>query len=314
MLHFTCEKAKDFFLDTSFGPQSNLSLVMDDTKRGLPKESLRSNFGDITKKMIENRLIDIVKPQSMIFLSTQTVENNAHVVSIYQNASDNKIYYYDINNLPETEVKDISELTKKVWESIDPSSFRTRGQFYPIELTLRNVSVDVLRFQSDPACTYEVAANEKISNIELVDFVKNNKAFPLLDAEKGGLIDSIEPAQLYQLLKDESIDEKAKKRLITSTIKNLKKLNPFNAHLIISKHSQLLSDLRGKGVITESDFDNVSSMTKGSLIRRGDWERAFNATPEVKGFLDLYSKGLIDDDDIKKGAIQNQVVSSLYRH
>lgn len=276
--------------------QFNLPELMEDTKGRTPINSFHTANASLTKEMLHNRLADLVKPQSMIFLSTKPERSySGHVVSVYQNESDSKIYFYDANAEHEVEIDSLSQLTDLVWDAFAPENFQVGfSQTDLSDIQFRNVAADIVKFDGDPDYTYQTLKTMSATPDELMAYFKSENALGYPGKAATTFIRAIEPDLLYKILNDNDVKKSAKKSLLTNIVRE-NKVSPVLAHFIANKHNDLLQELVQEKRISSSE---VEAFTKTSAIcmQEGSLTPNNSAIELVK---QLYVYNAIDKEDMK---------------
>lgn len=133
--------------------QLDLSVVLEDTKRGRPMEVF-NHHSILSKSMLKNRLMLLLKPKTLFFIGV-TKKTNGHLIALYQTKS-GVLYLYDPNS-PHGEIviKNIDELTDALWQATDPSQFMPGfGGFDPVDGLLRHITIKIFKFPHDPVYSY----------------------------------------------------------------------------------------------------------------------------------------------------------------
>jgi hypothetical protein len=229
--------------------QLNLSESLSDAKRGAPIKRFDQKI-DCDNDILKNRLAQIIKPKTMIFLSCEGREKqgerqvSGHTMAIYQD-SKNNIYFYNSNaDEGEVLVKDFDDLAKRVWGASNPDNFEKGfvGFDPQTEVYRGNLWIEIYSFKEDPEYQYPSKANFKLSAQEFLNIA--NKPLFMALAAMGGikkLIDSLEDLQIIEILREASLASKIKEMLVEQTVLYRENKSPILARYILLHHINLVS-------------------------------------------------------------------------
>jgi hypothetical protein len=202
--------------------QLDLSITLDDTKRGQPLVCFEKDNFMCSKKMLDTRLKEIIQPQTLIFLGA-TKNGSGHQMALYKNKEDGKVYFYNPNarhgwanvQYGEKEIENLEELIDAFWEGSDPSSFLLFGGFDPVDRALRNVTIEVYRFSEDQQYDYPKENNFNLTAEEVLTVFKDFPFIPKFASRKEvqSFIKSLDKHQALELIKREEVSLELKKDL-----------------------------------------------------------------------------------------------------
>ena len=214
------------------------SKVLQDTARGDLIKSFDYNNNDqgiiATKKMIQSRLAEIVKPRSIVLIHSSS-DKSGHTNAIYQNRN-GQIYLF--NNEEEIVANSIEELAENLWKVTNPMDFRgPMAGFSVSDLISRNISqIQTYRFENDP--TYSYPENLSITASELKSAIlKYNGAMAK------AFVSSADDHVVSQLYQDPSLeDENIKTLLLSKDFFSKKCYDPILALPPVVMSKKMLAD------------------------------------------------------------------------
>ncbi len=296
------EFSKRFF--TTFS-QEELSLLMEDTKRGNPVEVYRLSVTPATATMLHNHLAKVVTPGKMIFVNLNIQGGGKHKTAIYQNESDKRLFYFDINNDGtrvgyETEVKSVAELTQHILVSANPIGFNAMARMILNPLQFRTCNIGLSIYQFAPEKKRVVLEDSmRISDEEFAHLrvsYPNEFTVPM-HAIARQIIDSLTSEQVMRLLKDPSNHEAFKKHLLDNIVRSPTRYSIQLNRYVLQRHLDSIAPHR-LPVITERaaghiDFDSA-------MFGKMTFEEALVAKKQLAmEWLSEYDKGRIDQVDIQ---------------
>lgn len=252
------------------GMQLDLSLVLEDTKRGRPIESFSKNIV-CSKEMLHARLDKIIKPKTLIFIGA-TKDFKGHLMSIYQN-SDNEIYFYDPNSQQgELLIKNYEQLIDALWEASDPSKFSKGLGMDPVDWSLRNVFIKIYRFAGDPIYKYPTEQEFRMSKKEFLYIFKKSKFLKTIafrDQPVIMFIKQLDADQVVQLLQEENTPEAIKTILVRGQFSKIRgtynePISPLVARYLLANYKDLLDELLKTNVLTSKALYNLTQQAKQS--------------------------------------------------
>lgn len=287
--------------------QSDLSSILEDTKRGNIIENFREDSIHLTKKMLVDRFSNIVKPQTLILISLNGDENG-HTMAIYQNNKDKKIYFYDSILDDEVEVDTLENLVELFWKSSNPQNFRKWHTREPSDSDIRNTAFRIFSFPVDKISKYPTKDEFKITETEFVDLFESS---PYLlkwirtDKEVQLFVDSLGDEQAMRILKSESAKDIIKEAIIVRTIINSEAKGSAILRYIFINYKDLIDDLKTNNYFTDQQLQSFLKIeTKAFKIFPDNidpWESRYEEekVKNLELWLNLYENKLISQFDMQ---------------
>lgn len=249
-----------FYIFNEGKMQLDLSITLSDTKRGSPVQTFEDNI-PCTKEMLELRLEKLVKPKSMIFVSC-TSKEGGHMMAVYQNESDQKIYFFNPNaDEGEVFVTTMKQLGEEIWEGSDPESFaKAMSGWDPIDKEFRqDIEFAIFRFPADPEYQYPSKKEFRVSTSEFLKTIQENVLLRYKwNSEKGkALIGTLGEDEIIDLLNDKNTDAEIKSILVGYVFLNNENQTPYLARYILTEQKQFIEELLKKNIITENSVGSL---------------------------------------------------------
>jgi len=251
--------------------QLHLSLVLEDTKRGRPMEVFKENI-ICDKEMLRVRLNKIIKPKTLIFIGA-TKRPHGHLMSIYQGA-DNNILFYDPNSKQgELLIKNYEQLIEALWKASDPANFiHVFGGMDPVDWVLRNLSITVFRFKEDPIYKYPTDQEFNVTAEELLVLFKDKPllvAISLRNELVKLLFDHLSIKEMMKLFKNDATSPDIKRILVQSVflptyLARAKKESPSLARYLLTDQKNILDELLQKDLVNQANLEYLESRAKMS--------------------------------------------------
>ncbi len=300
--------SESFFIESK-DRHFDLSLTLEDTKRGSPICNFRLNNIPLTGPLLINRLKKIIKPGAMIFLGAANRNfSTGHIMAAYKSIINNKIYFYDPNNNSgEISVDTIEDLVKAYWES---SKVVAESTFFYDFNKINMVSIIIFSFKEDIKEEYPpIEAIELLSFEEKIEMIALSGSLEKVRFDFNGylrhVLDKLSNEELEKIINWENIkfneenseeESSTKEEILTYIIlfilKNKSSISLGLTHAI-SAHKKIIESLK---------IDDINDQEKIRALLGNKLTKALKLLIEKPGDNKFIEKTLerIDPIEAKK--------------
>lgn len=277
--------------------QSHITEILEDDKAQSPVMQLKTKQVFFTKEMLLKRLEDIIKPASMILLTIPY-----HMMAIYKNASDGRIFFYDLNrNMQDgQEVADTETLCDRIWSSSDPMDFEG-ANFETISAAsrqTREVGFSVYNLDGDPVHQYDATDAFEPSYDEIVTALNSDIDF-FNPHVQHGLVQQLTQAQQFRLLKDEGVSATTKSKLVEKILNNIDSMSPVIVKYIFRAHKEIIDDIQQNQPAMAKKIEKANAINEQRPLRKELYDIHYTVGKHAQTFIQLYEEGAIDSEDVK---------------